>query len=240
MQSTRVLIVEDEEVLLRLYEKTLSHAGFQTYRATILEQAFQLILSFDPDVVCMDWQLGSEISAPLLDFYAAVDPACAPQIVVVTGQSHNLDLSAYAGLVKAVVGKPISIHELTRMVKILAEQTRERLPLYEVEIQTLGHGVKWLTWSGRLSLCVFAEVVCGNLMDAETVIMDFGRLSSNLHDLQEIERMVISRLPEWQAVYVINEPPYEPLIKYLMPYFSAAPHIVYNLTLNQVWDKIAC
>lgn len=143
METARILIVDDEPIILMDLEELLESQGYQVVaKATDGFEAIELCREYSPDVVLMD------VEMPILDGFAAasciLDEQLAETVVMVTtyndqkfiDQAMEIGVSGY--LVKPVNERAIrpcidvararsrEIHELRHEVKKTREQVEAR------------------------------------------------------------------------------------------------------------------
>jgi CheY-like chemotaxis protein len=114
----RILLVDDDEFLLRLLAFHLHARGYETVQASNGLEALTLVEHAVPDLVITDW------SMPVLDGLNLVsrlraDPACVDlPVIMLSGRAAylapNRDLDALR--LRALLGKPFSPSELLDLV----------------------------------------------------------------------------------------------------------------------------
>lgn len=113
-----VLIVEDDEQINAMYHKQLSASGFSCESALSIQQALEVLNTFQPDVIVLDLTLGDGHGSQVLD-YIRNRGYQNTQIVIVSADAFSThhDLIDYG--VDHVLLKPVSprglsvlLHEL--------------------------------------------------------------------------------------------------------------------------------
>ena len=113
-----ILVVEDNELNLKLVRDVLSHAGFDVIEATTGERCVELAAECGPDLVLMDLQLpgidGTETMRRLRS-----DPRTHEMpVVAVTAFAMAEDRAqALSSGFDGYVAKPISVRELPSQVR---------------------------------------------------------------------------------------------------------------------------
>jgi DNA-binding response OmpR family regulator len=121
IDTKRVLVIEDDHDLCRLYSKALRSAGYAVYSAETLEEAHSLLAQIRFDVVLCDIQIGDGTSTDLLDDYATKLATSGAQVIMVSGHAHYRDLCEEMGA-DFFMEKPVSISTLVELVKRLTAQ----------------------------------------------------------------------------------------------------------------------
>jgi CheY-like chemotaxis protein len=113
MRAKRILIVEDDADLRRLFRTALSLSGYEVEEAGDGLEALQLIENRQPDLVVLDLILRSLDGVSVQQDLASRALTSRIPIVVVTGSRLDLDDLAVA----RVLRKPVTPDELIRTVR---------------------------------------------------------------------------------------------------------------------------
>ncbi len=115
--SERILIIDDDEYLVRAYTEHFSDLGYQVDSARELEEAQTLLAYFSYAVVITDLRL-SKLGFDGLDVVKHVRDLSLPtRIIVLTGYGWpELKAEARAQGVDAFVQKPVRLTQLARTV----------------------------------------------------------------------------------------------------------------------------
>lgn len=113
MRAKRILIVEDDADLRRLFRNALTIAGYETEEAGDGIEALQLIENRPPDLVVLDLILRALDGLSVQQELASRALTSRIPIVIVTGS----DLDTKALEVACVLRKPVSPDDLVRTVK---------------------------------------------------------------------------------------------------------------------------
>jgi CheY-like chemotaxis protein len=113
MRAKRILIVEDDADLRRLFRTALSLAGYSVEEAGDGLEALQLVENQPPDLVVLDLILRSLDGMSVQQELAARTLTSRIPVVIVTGS--DLDLSALS--VACVLRKPVTPDDLVHTVQ---------------------------------------------------------------------------------------------------------------------------
>jgi two-component system, cell cycle response regulator DivK len=114
----RILVVEDNELNLKLVRDVLTHAGFDVIEARTGEQAVQLADELVPDLVLMDLQLPGIDGTEALRRLRSRTRTRAVSVVAVTAFAMKGDRErAFQDGFDGYVVKPISARELPAQVR---------------------------------------------------------------------------------------------------------------------------
>ncbi len=106
----RVLIVEDNSDIRRLYAIGLNRHGFEVKLAANGAEALERIVDEKPDVVLLDWVMPLMDGGQLLDRLNGTD---AIPVIVISGQTAPSELDPR---IRVWLTKPVSIDELLRHI----------------------------------------------------------------------------------------------------------------------------
>lgn len=119
---TRVLIVDDEEVIRALLRRTLSTDHYEVIEAFDGEEGLRLLGESDPDLVVLDWQMPGTHGSLVLDEVKARRPSLP--VVVLTSKVEERDRMLAESLrVDAFLTKPFSPVELRKTIERLLDQS---------------------------------------------------------------------------------------------------------------------
>jgi two-component system, cell cycle response regulator DivK len=113
----RILVVEDNELNLKLVRDVLGHAGFDVIEARTGEQGVELAAACDPALILMDLQLPDIDGAEALGRIRSSEQGRSVPVVAVTAFAMRSDREAalQAGF-DGYMAKPISARELPRQI----------------------------------------------------------------------------------------------------------------------------
>ncbi len=121
----RVLIVEDNPDLNRLYCKALRRAGYQVHTATTLREARDLLAQYHFDTLLCDIHLGGERGTDLVREQGEALKERGTQIILVTAEAQYRSLSEEMG-VEFYLEKPVALGPLIALVNRLTAQRGSR------------------------------------------------------------------------------------------------------------------
>lgn len=121
--AARVLIVEDEENLVKLLRGYLEREGFEVHEAYDGDSAVKEIEALAPDVVVLDWMLpgldGMEVLRRMRSFSEAY-------VVMLTARSEEIDrISGLSAGADDYLTKPFSPGELVARVRAMLRRPRK-------------------------------------------------------------------------------------------------------------------
>ncbi len=119
VESPRILIMEDDVYLLRLYEKALTKAGFAVHTAETVETARDLLRRHHYGVFISDVHLGEEQGVNLLRQEIATLHQEGTEIIVVSGSAEYYYLTREIDI-DFFIEKPVAISGLVTLVQQLA------------------------------------------------------------------------------------------------------------------------
>lgn len=125
MGKTRILIVEDNSDVRRLYAIGLNQRGFEVKLAANGAEAVERIESERPDIVLLDWLMPLMDGGEVLDRLSRERNVPLIPIIVISGQPAPED-GPLDPRIRCWLTKPVSIDELVAQIQLpLAEATPE-------------------------------------------------------------------------------------------------------------------
>ena len=120
--TKKVLIVEDNELNMKLFSDLLDANGYQTIKSTTGKKALELVKSKLPDLVLMDIQLpdvsGLEVTRQIKDDETTKDiPVIAITAFAMKGDAERIR----NGGCEDYMSKPISVPKFLKMVRSFLE-----------------------------------------------------------------------------------------------------------------------
>ena len=113
-----ILIVEDNELNMKLFRDLLEAHGFDTLQAKNGSEALSLIHSHRPDLVIMDMQLPEMSGLEVTRQIKSDDAIKSIPVVAVTAFAMKGDEEKFrAGGCEAYIAKPISVSHFVETVK---------------------------------------------------------------------------------------------------------------------------
>lgn len=111
----RVLVMEDDLHLRRLYVKALTASGYEVHPAATLQEARELVAQTSFDVLLCDIHMGEERATDLLEENATALFTSGAQVVMVSGQAHYRDVCEEMGA-DFFLEKPVAVGTLVALV----------------------------------------------------------------------------------------------------------------------------
>jgi two-component system cell cycle response regulator DivK len=118
MAGALVLIVEDNEMNMKLFRDVLQATGYRTLEATTGEDALELAAAHAPDLVLMDIQLSGIDGVEAFRRLRGDERTAGLCVVALTAQAMTGDRERFleAGF-EGYISKPIDVPEFIRAVK---------------------------------------------------------------------------------------------------------------------------
>ena len=121
MAGERILVVEDNEMSMKLFRDVLQAKGYDTLEATSGENAVELARTLDPALVLMDVQLPGIDGIEALAQLRGDERTSAIPVVALTAQAMRGDSERFLdGGFDGYLSKPVDIVELIRVVESTA------------------------------------------------------------------------------------------------------------------------
>lgn len=113
--ARRILVVEDNADLLRLYSKALRKSSYQVHEAATLQEARDLLTQCHFDALLCDIHMGDEQGTDLVREHGEALRESGTQIIMVTGDAHYRPFTDEMG-VEFYLEKPVAISTLVTLV----------------------------------------------------------------------------------------------------------------------------
>jgi two-component system cell cycle response regulator DivK len=118
MPGERILVVEDNELNMKLFRDVLVAKGFRALEATTGGEAVDLAVEQAPDLVLMDIQLPDADGVDVLRRLRTDDRTAAIPVLAVTAQAMQGDRERFlAAGFDDYVSKPLHVGELIETVR---------------------------------------------------------------------------------------------------------------------------
>jgi DNA-binding response OmpR family regulator len=127
----RVLIVEDDPLVNRMYQKIFESGGYQVEVADNGEEGLEKIKTFRPSIVLLDMMMPKINGHELLRKLKSMPEASKTPVVVLSNLSTTADTEAALseGAVRYIMKSDYNPKEVYEVVKgILAGYTRDEIP----------------------------------------------------------------------------------------------------------------
>jgi DNA-binding NarL/FixJ family response regulator len=117
----RLLVIEDNAELRRLYSRALGRTGFEVHTAGTIQQAQEMLDNSRFDVLLCDVHMGSDRGTDLLREYGDTLATSGTLIIVVSGQSQYRSTCEDLGA-DFFLEKPVAINTLVTLLNRVAAQ----------------------------------------------------------------------------------------------------------------------
>jgi two-component system cell cycle response regulator DivK len=118
MTGERILVVEDNELNMKLFRDVLLATGYRALEATTGGEAVDLAVEHEPDLVLMDIQLPDADGVDVLRRLRADARTSVIPVLAVTAQAMHGDRERFlAAGFDGYVSKPVNIGELIGTVR---------------------------------------------------------------------------------------------------------------------------
>jgi DNA-binding response OmpR family regulator len=135
----KILLVDDDPLMVRMYQKKLTNDGMQVETAEDGVDAISKVNSFKPDLILLDIMMPNKNGYEVLSELKSKDSSKDIPVILLTNVSSSdadidkgLEMGAVAYLVKAG-NRPDAV--LSKVKEILAGYTREDIPEVTTKIK---------------------------------------------------------------------------------------------------------
>jgi two-component system cell cycle response regulator DivK len=119
MTGERILVVEDNELNMKLFRDVLAAGGYRTLEATSGGEAVDLATEHAPDLVLMDIQLPDFDGVQALGRLRANERTAAIPVLALTAQAMDGDRERFlAAGFNGYLSKPVNVRELMGTVRL--------------------------------------------------------------------------------------------------------------------------
>jgi len=119
MTGERILVVEDNELNMKLFRDVLVAGGYRTLEATSGGEAVELATEHAPDLVLMDIQLPDFDGVQALGRLRANERTAAIPVLALTAQAMDGDRERFlAAGFNGYLSKPVNVRELIGTVRL--------------------------------------------------------------------------------------------------------------------------
>lgn len=119
MQKPRILIIEDDKFLIKLYSNKLRREGFEVFEAISGEEGMNRILRQRPDLVILDLVLPHKSGFEILSEMKMSSEVKNIPVIILTnlGQESDMQRGLGLGAVAYLIKTDFSINQLAALVK---------------------------------------------------------------------------------------------------------------------------
>ncbi|OGG02807.1 hypothetical protein A2W14_07345 [Candidatus Gottesmanbacteria bacterium RBG_16_37_8] len=128
---TKILIIEDDPLMLRMYQKIFKFEGFEVEIATNGEEGIEKTRSYKPTLILLDIMMPKMNGLQVLEKLKSEPDLKKIPVIMLTNLAGSQDAEKALGLgaVKYIVKSEFDPKQVTNMVKeILAGYTRDAIP----------------------------------------------------------------------------------------------------------------
>ncbi len=145
MLANRILIVEDEEKLRKIIKKYLTNEGYDVYEATNGQEAVDMYLEYDVDLIILD------VMMPVMDGWMALKlirkDSKVPVMMLTARTSEEDTVFGFELGADDYIAKPFRARELVARVKALLHRSgkmaaTDKVQLGDLSIDLLGMHVE--------------------------------------------------------------------------------------------------
>jgi DNA-binding response OmpR family regulator len=114
----KILIVEDEELLCRVYSTALNEVGYETVVAMDGKTAIEMVEKEKPNLIVLDIKLPEISGLKVLEAIRKIDQK-VPIIMCTAYNTYRSDYEVWSGQVSDYITKPIKLDELKEKIRKL-------------------------------------------------------------------------------------------------------------------------
>ena len=142
-EPRKILIVDDDPIMVRLLEKHLTSAGYPSLKAANGTEALRLIMAEGPHLVITDWEMPQMNGIELCRAIRSADGVGLTYIIILTSHSDKKRVvEAFEAGADDYVSKPFDRGELLarvkagiRVVEAEADLARQNLEIHKINAQ---------------------------------------------------------------------------------------------------------
>ncbi len=171
----KILLVEDEQNIARLFKFNLSKAGYEIAHAINGDEGFKMVKSFEPDLII------SDIMMPRMDGFAlcnavkdSIETCHIPIILLTSKTGDESRIEGYYKGADVYVDKPFNLKELDLQVRNLL-RSRENLRKHFAKFASLQETVSQLGNKDQMFIRNLTETVQKHLDDGNFDVDMFCR-----------------------------------------------------------------
>ncbi len=129
--ETKILIVEDDPLMIRLYQKVFTFEGYKVEMAGNGEEGLEKVKSFQPTLILLDVMMPKMNGLQVLEKLKANDDTKKIPVIMLTNLagSQDAETAIAKGAVKYIIKSEYEPKDVVKMVKeIIAGYTRDSVP----------------------------------------------------------------------------------------------------------------
>ncbi|MEM9954039.1 MAG: response regulator [Chloroflexota bacterium] len=117
---TKILIIDDDNLLRNLFTKRLEHVGYEVATASDGEVGLEVAAEFLPDVILLDYQMPKLNGDEVMGILSETDWGADIPIIVMSAISTLADITNLDHA-KLIMYKPITNRELLEAIEVVLE-----------------------------------------------------------------------------------------------------------------------
>ncbi len=121
--NEKILIIEDDQAIVRVLKRSLSYEGYQVEAAFDGEEGFQKYQQYRPDLIVLDWMLPGMDGLEICDRIRALDDKLPILMLTAKDTTHDRVQGLDSGVDDYMV-KPFEIEELNARIRALLRRTK--------------------------------------------------------------------------------------------------------------------
>lgn len=173
VMSTRVLVLEDDERIVRMLSRYLGERGYIVQGSADVTLAAELVDDYCPDVMLLDWMLPSRSGLDTLRELRRNPKYHDLPVIMLTAKNDELD--RVEGLLTGAddyITKPFSLAELEARITALLRRAVRRTPAYQDGYLEINPAKKLLRVAGTVqSLSLQEWAVLEKLITSPRIIL---------------------------------------------------------------------
>lgn len=129
--NERILVIEDDQAIVRVLKRTLTYEGYQVEAAYDGEEGIKEYKKIKPDLIVLDWMLPGMDGLEVCDRLRAADEKVPILMLTAKDTTQDRVFGLDAGVDDYMV-KPFEVEELTARIRALLRRTKsERATILE-------------------------------------------------------------------------------------------------------------
>lgn len=147
--NEKILIIEDDQAIVRVLKRSFSYEGYQVEAELDGEKGFHKYQQFKPDVIVLDWMLPGMDGLEVCDRIRANDDNVPILMLTAKDTTHDRVQGLDSGVDDYLV-KPFEIEELNARVRALLRRTKpERSVILSYDNLELDTNTRLASRAGR-------------------------------------------------------------------------------------------
>lgn len=232
LNPKHILILEKDQKIARLYERVLEHHGYRTLRPHRVEDALHQFAAFDPDLICLDYEIGKHNCVLLLEHLQQLEPHSRPQVILSASAGLDKALLPYQQLIAQVFYKPVSVYQLVTTVEELGLHTNRRVFQGYIHYELLRSQRIMISWSGYISDQLIQNSDNTILQNCREAIFDIRALNLLRFNFNALRQAQGHYLARFQRVMVLHRSEDREYAEMIQHYLGAGSSTHYFTSLD--------